>query len=399
MNIEEDPYIQNLYQSRNLKPSTRKWYNLILRQYCKFLDKTPTELLNEAINEEEQGIRKINRKLKTYFIQYRQHLIEKGQSPLSIKNTMTIIRSFYNEYEIDLPKLKLNLPKEERLITKDDLIQKDDIIKALKYANRKYRAIILLMASSGMGSSEVRYLTVNDFLKSIELSVDEPLDMGELIKKVDKNNIPCATWRITRVKTGMPYFTFSSPESIYATLDYLQEREHKNGTIPLDSPLFVYADKQMSPKSFVDYFQQLNDTCGFSFFGRQRFFHAHGLRKFFATTLQEHRVQQLVIEWLLGHKVNLVTGAYIKPDINALRHDYLRVLPYLSVEKVETRTVESMEYRELKEKYENDSQKKSAEIESLTEKLEKLEKRQDLIDELQDNPEYLNKVSKMKKTS
>lgn len=348
MKVEEDPYVQNLFQSRNLKPATINWYTKILKQYCLFLNKTPTELINEAIDEEEQGIRKINRKLRTYQIQYRNHLLQKGQSPLSIKNIIAIIRSFYNEYEIDLPKLKLNLPKEEKLITKEDLIQKEHIQTALKHANNKYRAIILLMLSSGMGSSEVRYLTVEDFLKAIELPLIDTITVNEIISQTDKKNIPCATWRIRRIKTDMPYFTFSSPESIHAILTYLQEREHKSGQITKDSHLFTVDGHQTAAKSFVEYFAKLNDICCFGFFGRQRFFRAHVLRKYFATTLQEHRVQPLVTEWLLGHKVNPVTGAYIKPDITALRHDYLRVLSYLSIDEVKVHTIDSPEVKEIK---------------------------------------------------
>jgi integrase len=259
MNITNDPYIQNMYLSRNLKPATITSYTKIIQPYCEFINKTPTELITEAIEEEEQGIRKINRKIRTYQIKYRQHLITQNKSPLTIKNTMATIRSFYNEYEIELPKIKINVPLEEKLITKDDLIQKTDIIQVLKNTNIKYRAVILLMASSGMGSAEVRYLTINDFLKSIEITINEPFSIGELIQKVDKINIPLAIWRITRRKTRMPYFTFSSPESIDAILDYLQKREYKQGALKIDSYLFDVEGHQTASKSFVNYFEKLNE--------------------------------------------------------------------------------------------------------------------------------------------
>ena len=124
MDIENDPYFVGLCQNRNLKPNTITWYGKALKYYCLFLNKTPTELIEEAIREEEDGVRKINRKIRNYQIRYRKHLIEKGNSSLTIKNSMATVRSFYNEYEIELPKIKLNLPNEERLITKEDLIQK-----------------------------------------------------------------------------------------------------------------------------------------------------------------------------------------------------------------------------------------------------------------------------------
>lgn len=55
---------------------------------------------------------------------------------------------------------------------------------------------------------------------------------------------------------------------------------------------------------------------------------------------------------MLGHKLPPVQGAYNKPSPTALKQEYLRVLPYLTIkEKVETRIVtdkrlEEMEKRE-----------------------------------------------------
>ena len=85
------------------------------------------------------------------------------------------------------------------------------------------------------------------------------------------------SWKVTRIKTGMPYFTFSSPESIHAILDYLVERENKTGPVKNESYLFTVDRHQTASKSFVEYFAKLNDICGFGFFGRQRFFKAHGM--------------------------------------------------------------------------------------------------------------------------
>ena len=224
--------------------------------------------------------------------------------------------------------------------------------------------------SSGMGSSEVRYLTFKDLLDALKVDLNETCSIEDLISEIDKQRNPIATWRIKRIKTGMFYFTYSSPESIYAILDYLLARERNSTSIELNSPLFASNNKLMSAKSFVNYFGDLNDTCGFGFVGRQHFFKAHNLRKFFASTLQEHMVPQIVTDWLLGHKIESTTNAYFKPDINSLKNEYLRILPYLSLEEVETRTVESDEYKELKEHYAEDSKAKDVEIKEMKQKME-----------------------------
>ena len=152
-------------------------------------------------------------------------------------------------------------------------------------------------------------------------------------------------------KTKMPYFTFSSPESTNAIVNYLHEREYydrfpKSG----DDWLFINhhggTDNQIGTKVLCTEFSRVNDKCGFGFQGRLRFFRSHQLRKFFASTLQKNGVQQIITDWLLGHKLNAVTGAYFKPDIRALKKEYLDILPDLSLEKVNIRDINTKEYEE-----------------------------------------------------
>jgi site-specific recombinase XerD len=49
--------ILNLTISRNLRKSTIKEYARSLNQYCNFSNKNPTELIEEAEVEEDNGIR------------------------------------------------------------------------------------------------------------------------------------------------------------------------------------------------------------------------------------------------------------------------------------------------------------------------------------------------------
>ena len=58
-------------------------------------------------------------------------------------------------------------------------------------------------------------------------------------------------------------------------------------------------------------------------------------------------------ERLIGHKVPELAGIYIKPEISRLKREYLKVLSYLSLEPVETVTLESDEVKQLKNNYEN----------------------------------------------
>lgn len=351
MDIAEDEKLQDLFMNRNLKPATRTSYTKVMKDYCKFIGLTPTELINEADYEEINGIRKMDRRIRRYLINYQNYLLNKDASPKSIKQRVSIVRSFYNEYELELPKYSLNLPKDDDYLTNEDIITLEHVEIALKHANNKYRAIILLMMSSGMGSNEVRHLKVSDFLKSIKKPVNKDFDVYELSDNHNEGDV--GFWSIKRIKTGMPYFTFSSPESLEAIITYLKERQAKQGHIDVDSFLFDVNGEQTAAKSIYEYFRKLNYTCNFGFQGRQVFFRSHGLRKFFASKLHERGMQQLNTDWLLGHRVKSQTDSYFKRNIEALKNEYLQLLPFLSLSRVETVTIESDEVKSIRKELED----------------------------------------------
>lgn len=356
MNIQDDPHLIEFLQNLNVRKSTKEIYIKRLKVYCEFTDKTPTQLIEEAEEDEENRIRMKKRRIKKDIMNYMIYLREQNRSPNYITNLIATVKSFYSEYEIELPKIRCNLKQEEQLITTQDIITKKQIQQALKYCNTKFKAIILLMMSSGMGSSEIRHLTINDFITSQNITIKDSFDIDELLEKLDKKRNEIGTWSIRRFKTNMPYVTFNSPESTAAIIDYLHYRtEHRSPGKHIkstDNFLFEARGNQMSLRGIMAYFERLNDRCNFGFLGRQRFFRSHGLRKFFASTLKNNGMDTIDAEWLIGHKLHPVTGTYIKPDIYRLKKEYMDILPHLSLSSVETITIESEAVKELKKSFE-----------------------------------------------
>ena len=82
-------------------------------------------------------------------------------------------------------------------------------------------------------------------------------------------------------------------------------------------------------------------------------FHAHGLRKFFITTLAQNRVDARISALMEGHvppiqtDSHYVNSAFLKDSI---REEYMRCIPDLSFENVEVRFLTSEERRSLEEK-------------------------------------------------
>ncbi len=254
-------------------------------------------------------------------------------------------KDIYHEFEIQIPKVKVKSVNEEdnRII-----LTREQIQKAYDYANTKYKAVIVLMMSSGMGASEVIHLTVDDFLKGISKSSETArnglLDIPKIRSEVSDNTI--ATWRIKRIKTNMAYTTFSSPESVVAILNYLEERkELKKSYTLFSSSKGEWAQTQ---PSFSAYFGTLNSKCKFGKQGSWNLFRSHNLRKFFATTLYRAGLNQLACDWMLGHSIEKVTGTYFLADDSHLQESYMKALPDITLTHTEAVYVESDDVKKIK---------------------------------------------------
>lgn len=372
--IENDPTFQEFTMNKNIRESTLYQYVYRIGLYCKHTGLTPTQIIKEAEEEEEDAIRMPKRKIKKHLLSFCQHLKDEDMSSNQVKNVFGTIRSFYKEFEIQLPNVKCIIKQEQELLTVDDIPSKKDIKKALKRCNHKYTAVILLMASSGMGRSEILNLTINDYIESLRM--DKPLDLDNPLPQLREQEDKVCRWSIRRKKTGAPYVTFSSPESIVAINNHIEyEIENKNPYKSLNQHLFNIDGNKINDTSFNTYFRRLNDSCKFGRYGTQRFFKSHNLRKYFATTIENSgHMEGTQSEFLLGHKIpNKMIETYKMRDFALMEANYLKVLPELSINPVETAVIESGEYKELKakmEKMEKELQEqkfKSAQLESLLE--------------------------------
>ena len=199
MDVKKDKHFKMFVRSRNIQKSTANLYSILLNNYCEYFNKTLTEFIEEAEDEEEQLIRMKHRKIKEYLLEYNE-MLEKTNFSKNYRNRLNVcIRSFYREFEIELPRpIPIRRDDDEILITTDNMLNKKHIKKALEFVHKKYAAIILVMMSSGMGASEVINLTFGDFLKSLEINENKVVNVGELDEILEKRNeydlIP--TWRI-----------------------------------------------------------------------------------------------------------------------------------------------------------------------------------------------------------
>lgn len=353
----DDPILTK-YLSTKREP-TRRRVERYLTLYLKCHNISPTELLEEAWHEQRGDTPPWMHRLPQRIERYKDYLESRGYSELTVKASVTNIRSFYLAHGIHIPKQKLkyrHTDTVERVVrTVDDLPGRGDILLALKNSNIKYQSIILVMATSGMDASTCLSLDISDFTRGLggtaqfmdeETSVNHQLDIGETRDNINKNGGGVVSWHVTRRKlhredqTPTYYDTYSTPEASLRILEYLEQYPPTNWG---DTPLFraTSRGRRLPPRALHDYFRKLNTRCGWGRTGRLIFFRSHNLRKWFSNQLASSGMPQRNIDYLLDHRPGgRVHNAYFKPNPDELRAAYVEHMAYLSLgEEIRVRTI------------------------------------------------------------
>lgn len=329
----KDPLLEFFYEEREQSKATRKGYAYHFLNYYKATGLTPSKAIEEADEDEKLGLKLSRRRIRKRQIEYRDYLKKRNASILSIKQGLTMIRSFYSANDVILPKPPVIKPvQNDQAETTNELPGLEEIKKALMKAKPQYQSIIILMASSGMGRAEIMSLTIQNLLealnsldKKIKYTVEDLQDIPLLREKLPKTIGPLQ-WTVQRVKmrhTGRgPYITFSTPES----LDYLLRYMEMVRPQPEDIDEKIYLNREGNPitdHGFDDYFRSLNQRAGWGLNGKQAYFRSHSLRKWFANQLENTTLGYNNTNRLLGHEpLNKTDASYFKPNPEVMKSLY-----------------------------------------------------------------------------
>jgi site-specific recombinase XerD len=353
-NIINDPYFKSFISTKSLSKSTQRVYLGRIKAFCKFLGKTPSELIKESQYENEHRINE-------YLHNYIENQKNNGKSSNTIINQIDTVKAFYNEYDIDTTTINQILSPETNNLTPNAIISDEQIKEALELSSLRDKAIILLHMSSGMEASELRSLTYGDFINSIEeyinLKPNERFDFKKIEEELFKIDKIVGTWKIEKNRTGKHYVTFNTPESTKAILSYLIDRERKNKPIKsFEDPLFVNSQNHaLNVSAHGSIFKRVNNRADFGYITKKRrFFSSTMLRKYFKTKLYESEVDTFIINTLLGQELDEDTDYHSDTEIMLLKNRFIDALTNLSIEKTEIETVTDEKYKalikELKEK-------------------------------------------------
>jgi len=374
--LEENELVTEWFSTIEARRATKTAYYRSMVLYTDFTNKTPTQLLEEAESEIKGGLLPRKRSIRKYLLEYRDMLKDKELAPKTIHTYMAAVRSFYNSFDIDMPRINKRKSFQAKPTQKNMFeLKKEHIQEALKHVSIRNRAIILAIASSGLGRSDI-----------IDVRV------GKFKKGYDKRT-GITTLKIRRIKTEYDFITFFSPEASQAIWDYLEWRDRK----PKDTRDYAMgAYEKRRIRSDDDYLFAKNDIPGTylktlneeerkvstaalmqmfgdtarrmgmeSDKGQWQYFRAHNLRKFFNSTLLNNGADIFITDYLMGHMIDPTHEAYFKADPVKLRERYMLYVPFLSIESVETRVLESDAYAKLEQRMAELEAEKEAQADAL----------------------------------
>lgn len=325
-------YFERFCKERNIKKQTKQHYKSTIKKYCEYYNTTFDELIEEAIQEEENAdIPRRKRSIKTRFLQFRTHLITETDLKIStVKNYMRRLGSLYKQFDIELPELPPVKSKDVIETTYFDLPTKEQIAMTLDIAGIRVGSMILFMCSSGTAREECANITVGDFITACSgyyTSETIPEIIEELYGSIEPI-VP--TFSIMRMKTQKKYYTYCTPEAAHAIIEWLLLRlkicEEQETELTLEDSLW-----DLTPRQITYHFTRINDELEFGFKGEYRFFRPHTLRKFNGSNIG---LSQDYIDCIHGRSKDAVHATYIKTNPEELKKIYMNVMSNVTIGKL-----------------------------------------------------------------
>lgn len=366
--IMNNELIKNLSISCNHSDETKRIYRLALNKYSEFFNQDLDDLLSEAEEDENKGIKWKRRRVKTKLIEYRYHLLKK-YALNTVKKHMTAIMKFYKFYDIELlplPKINEKSIKKPQPIYFKDLPDKEVIREAIGVASPLMKAVILFICSSGCGRAETLNLTIGEYIDSLsEYLPKRRMNIYEVIDLISDDNNIIPTFNIRRLKTNKYYTTYCSYEAVKAINAYLLTR---TDYLTDESKLF-----KTHPQYLIDNFQTINNQLGLGKVGRYNRLRSHMLRKFHASALYNDGMSLDKVNDLQGKAKNKTDAAYFMINPDDLKHEYIKHLPAVTINKdIEKLSIKSPEYMKMErenEEYKEKLDKLTSDIASIMKRL------------------------------
>jgi len=311
------------------RPGTQRYYKSAFRLFVEYTKKTPTELVDEALEDlrrdpkEKQDVvmqRVIGfyKWLKEdYGVKSRgsgKHVIVgRGVSDKVAGTYANVVRSFYDTFGISVKmKGRRALPK-GRVTNKRVRVSADQVKQLVDNARTpRDKAIIITLFQSGMDVSTLCSLKYRDISKSL-----------------DGSEIPF-TLELYRNKTGVESFTFLGKDAIDALRVYVKDLQAREVKPYPDMPLFLTEKNKeaIETHNVQNMLREVAVKAGFvsrEEDGNPRFFNPYGphaLRESFGSIMINSGVPDTVVDLWLGHQIGEMDEAYKGVQFESVKRMY-----------------------------------------------------------------------------
>ena len=369
---------QKYVKKKNITQKTLNTYVFSLLQFCNANNKELDHIIKEVLEEQypyidEQGrIHEYNPEyslIDNYLNNTVDYLRMKGNKNNSIYAHLVRIRAVLTALNIKLPN-QVELEKDD---ADWNVLSKEDIKFVNSISPLHHQALITFMAHTGIRTGDaIKVLTIEDFMKATykyhqcteldQFLEKAPMDMigyWEFIpKKTRKYNVECKVYNTAESSNLILKSLHRRVESIKAInekngTDYRLEKSdalftsrnqnfkrpmtentlttlchRRNKELRKHKERLLYQEYEEGKISKETLEQKLSEIP---------VFHAHGLRKFFITTLARKRVDIRASALLEGHSPIMQDKSYVDNDSleELLWGEYNRVIPALSFLKDE----------------------------------------------------------------
>jgi integrase len=276
----------------------------------------------------------------------------------TLRNYLKGIKLFCEMADIPISwkKITRGLPRGKNYA--DDRIPTiDEIQKLLEYPDRRIKAIVYAMASSGIRLGAWDYLQWGHIRPIVR---EEKTDLEVEAAKI-----------IVYAGEDEEYFTFISKEAYRALKDWMKYRQSSGELIDENSWVmrdlwdtrvaqgrgFVTRPKKLAPSGIKRLIERAMWAQGLRQqlkTGKKRhsFQAIHCFRKWFKTRCEIAGMKPINIEKLLSHSIG-ISNSYYRPTENELLEDYLKAVDSLTINKPSNNKHLKKEIDELREKNEN----------------------------------------------
>jgi integrase len=352
LEIESDPY--SIFVFAMNAPQTKEKYVTRLERFFDFIN-LPSSTIQERCKyfvekcRDKGGDKWLMNSLLGFLQAYKERVQRKEITGATLRNYVKTIKLFCEMNDILVPwkKITRGLPK-GRKYADDRAPSLEEIQKITEYPDRRIKAIVYTMSSSGIRLGAWDYLRW-EHIQPIRRKINDIKDNDNYNEK--EGDVVAAKIIVYSGEEGDEYFSFTTSEAFYELEKWMDYRKSSGENISGKSWVLrnVWNTKIGFKRGLVTEPEKLKSSGVKRIMedalwtqrlrsklepGKRRheFQTDHGFRKWFKTRCEIAGMKPINIEKLMGHSTG-ISDSYYRATENELLEDYLKAVPELTLSR------------------------------------------------------------------